>query len=96
MFNGLIDSTQVQPHTWSSSKSSGGSTWRHRIEQDIANEKMEQQLRENEDYNLQVQEYYMQREEQWDTTFAQQQTVLQVSMIVNNQLLGNWTLNLYY
>jgi hypothetical protein len=28
--------------------------------------------------------------------FAQQQVALQVSMIVNNQLLKNWTLNLYY
>jgi hypothetical protein len=28
------------------------------MEQDIVNEKMEQWLRENEEYNLQVQEYY--------------------------------------
>jgi hypothetical protein len=34
------------------------------------NEKMEQQLRENEEYNLQVQEYYKQREEQRDVAFA--------------------------
>jgi hypothetical protein len=40
------------------------STRHHRTEQDIANEKMEQRLRENEEYNLQVQEYYRQREEQ--------------------------------
>jgi hypothetical protein len=33
------------------------------MEQDIANEKMEQRLRENEEYNLQVPEYYRQREE---------------------------------
>jgi hypothetical protein len=32
-------------------------------EQDIVNEKMEQQLRENKEYNLQVQEYYRQRKE---------------------------------
>jgi hypothetical protein len=42
------------------------------MKQDIANEKMDQQLRENEDYNLQVQEYYRQQEEQRDATFAQQ------------------------
>jgi hypothetical protein len=36
---------------------------RHRrTEQDIVNERMEQRLRENEEYNLQVQEYYRQRE----------------------------------
>jgi hypothetical protein len=40
---------------------------RHRrTEQDIANERMEQRLRENEEYNLQVQEYYRQR----DTIFT--------------------------
>jgi hypothetical protein len=52
MFNGLVDSTQVQLGRWSSSRSSGGSTHRRRMEQDIANEKMEQRLRENEEYNL--------------------------------------------
>jgi hypothetical protein len=60
MFIGLIDSTQVQPWRGSSSRSSDGSTHRHRTEQDIANEKMEQRLRENEEYNLQVKEYYRQ------------------------------------
>jgi hypothetical protein len=60
MFNGLIDSTQVQPRRGSSSRSSCGSTHRRHTEQDIANEKMEQRLRENEEYNLQVQEYYKQ------------------------------------
>jgi hypothetical protein len=45
---------------------------------------MEQQLRKNKEYNLQVQEYYRQREEQRDTTFSQQCVTLQVSMIVNN------------
>jgi hypothetical protein len=89
MFNGLIDSTQVQLPRGSSSRSSGGSTCRHRTEQDIANEKMEQRLRENEEYNLQVQEYYKQQEEQWDMAFAQQQVALQGSMIVKNQLLEN-------
>jgi hypothetical protein len=34
------------------------------------NEKMEQQLRENKEYNLQVQEYYKQQEEQRDVSFA--------------------------
>jgi hypothetical protein len=86
MFNGLVNSTQVQPWRGSLSRSSSGSTRRRRTEQDIANEKMEQRLRENEEYNLQMQEYYWQREEQWDVAFAQQQTTLQVSMIVNNQL----------
>jgi hypothetical protein len=38
----------------------GGSTHRCRMEQDIVNEKMDHQLRENEEYNLQVQEYYRQ------------------------------------
>jgi hypothetical protein len=84
MLNRLIDSTQVQLGRGSSSKSSGGSTRHRHMEQDIANEKMEQQLRENEEYNLQVQEHYMQWEEQRDTTFAQQQVALQVSMITNN------------
>jgi hypothetical protein len=51
-FNGLIDSTQVQLGRGSSSRSSGGSTHHRRTEQDIANEKMEQRLRENEEYNL--------------------------------------------
>jgi hypothetical protein len=60
MFNGLINSTEVQPRRRSSSRSSGGSTHRHHTEQDIANEKMEQQLRKNEEYHLQVQEYYRQ------------------------------------
>jgi hypothetical protein len=63
MFNGLIDSTQVQLPRGSSSRSLVGSTCRRRTEQDIANEKMEQRLRENEEYNLQVQEYYKQQEE---------------------------------
>jgi hypothetical protein len=60
MFNGLINSTEVQPRRGSSSRSSGGSTYRCRMEQDITNKKMEQRLRENEEYNLQVQEYYIQ------------------------------------
>jgi hypothetical protein len=41
---------------------------------------MERRLRENIEYNLQVQEYYKQQEEQRDVTFAQQQAALQVSM----------------
>jgi hypothetical protein len=71
MFNELIDSTQVQLGRGSSSRSSSGSTRHRHTEQDIANEKMEQQLKENEKYNLQVQEYYRQQEEQRDTAFAQ-------------------------
>jgi hypothetical protein len=89
MFNGLINSTQVQHGRGSSSISLGGSTCRCRMGQDIANGKMEQRLRENEEHHLQVQEYYRQREEQQDVAFAQQQVVLQVSMIVNKQLLEN-------
>jgi hypothetical protein len=85
MFNGLIDSTEVQTQRGSLSRSSGGSTHRRRMEQYIANERMEQRLRENEEYNLQVQEYCRQR----DTAFAQQHAALQVSMIVNNQLSNN-------
>jgi hypothetical protein len=54
MFNELIDSTQVQLGRGSSSRSSSGSTRHRHMEQDIANEKMEQQLKENEKYNLQV------------------------------------------
>jgi hypothetical protein len=56
-----------------------------RTEQDIAKEKMEQGLRETEEYNLQMQEYYGQR----DATFAEQQAALQVSMIMNNPLSEN-------
>jgi hypothetical protein len=41
MFNGLIDSTQVQPRRGFLSSSSGGSTLRRRMEQDIAAEKMQ-------------------------------------------------------
>jgi hypothetical protein len=64
MFNRLIDSTEVRAQRGSSSKSSGDSTHHCRKEQDIVNERMEQRLRENEEYNLQVQEYYRQQEEQ--------------------------------
>jgi hypothetical protein len=39
---------------------------------------MEQWLRENKEYNLHVQEYYRQWEEQRDMAFSQQQAVLQV------------------
>jgi molybdopterin-biosynthesis enzyme MoeA-like protein len=96
MFNGLIDSTQVQPQRGSSSRSSGGSTHRRCTEQDIAAEEMEQWMRQNEEYNLQMHEYYRQREEQWDASMAQQPEALQVSMIVNNQVSEKWTLYLYY
>jgi hypothetical protein len=72
IFNGLINSTQVQPQRRSSSRSSGGSTYCRRTEQDIATEKMEQWRREHKEYNLQMHEYYRQREEQWDAAMAQQ------------------------
>jgi hypothetical protein len=81
MSDGLIDSTQVQPQRGSSYRSSGGSTFRCRTEQDIAAEKMKHWMRQNEEYNLQMHEYYRQREEQQDVAFAQQQEALQVSMI---------------
>jgi hypothetical protein len=52
MFNGLINSTQVQFGRGSSSMSSSGSTRHNRTEQDIVNEKMKQRLRGNEEYTL--------------------------------------------
>jgi hypothetical protein len=45
-------STQVQPQRGSTSRHLGGSTHHRRTEQDIVNEKMEQRLRDNEEYNL--------------------------------------------
>jgi hypothetical protein len=57
MFNGLINLTQVHPRRGSSSKSVGGSTLCHRTEQDIATEEMQQWMRQNEEYNLQMHEY---------------------------------------
>jgi hypothetical protein len=59
MFNMIFDSTKVRAERGSSSQSSGASS-HHRMEQDIANERMEQRLREDKEYNLQVQEYYRQ------------------------------------
>jgi aminoglycoside N3'-acetyltransferase len=84
----------VQAQRGSSSRSSGGSTHRHRTEQDITNERMEQRLRENEEYNLQVQEYYRQREKQRDAAFAKQQMALQVSM--SREQLTSRELNTLY
>jgi hypothetical protein len=52
MFNGLIDSTQVQPWRHSLFTSSGGTTHRRRMEQDIAAERMQQWMRQNEEYQL--------------------------------------------
>jgi hypothetical protein len=89
MFNGLIDSTQVQPRRGSSSRSLGGSTRRRPTEQDIATDKMEQWRREHKEYNLQMHEYYRQQEEQRDAAMSQQHELLQVSMIMNNLLLEN-------
>jgi hypothetical protein len=85
MFNGLMDSTQVQPQRQSSPRSSGGSTHRHRTEQDIATEKMQQWMRQNKEYNLHMHEYYKQR----DAKRAQEREALQVSMIVNSQFSDN-------
>jgi plastocyanin domain-containing protein len=48
MFNGLIDSTEVRAQRESFSRSLSSSTHCRRMEQDIANERMEQRLRENE------------------------------------------------
>jgi hypothetical protein len=63
MFNGLINSTQVQPQRHSLFTSSGGTTHRRRTEQDIATERI-QWMRQNEEYQLQMHEYYRQQEEQ--------------------------------
>jgi hypothetical protein len=52
MFNGSIDLSHVHLGRGSLSRSLGGSTRRRRTKQDIANEKMKQRLRENEEYNL--------------------------------------------
>jgi hypothetical protein len=52
MINGLVDSTKVRARRGSSSKSSGCTTHHHYIEQDIVNERMEQRLKENEEYNF--------------------------------------------
>jgi hypothetical protein len=52
MFNGLIDSTQVQPQRRSLSRSLGGTTHCRRMEHDIAIDKMRQWMRQNEEYNL--------------------------------------------
>jgi hypothetical protein len=60
MINGIIDSTEVPSQRGSSSQSSGGSSCHRHTEQDIVNKRMERQLRENEEYNFQVQEYYRQ------------------------------------
>jgi hypothetical protein len=63
MFNGLIDLTQLQHRRHASFTSSGGTSHRHRTEQDIAAERMQQWMRQNEDYQLQMYEYYRQQEE---------------------------------
>jgi hypothetical protein len=52
MFNGISNTTKMRAQRGSTSKSSSGSNRHHRTEQDIANERMEQWLRENEEYNL--------------------------------------------
>jgi hypothetical protein len=85
----------MRAHRGSSSRRSGDSTRRRRIEQDIANERMEQWIRENKEYNLQLQEYYMQWEEQRDVAFVQQLEALQLSM--SHEQLAFRALNtLYY
>jgi hypothetical protein len=63
MFNGLIDLTQEQPQRHSSFTSSGGITHRRCTEQDITAERMQQWMRQNEEYQLQMHEYYRQQEE---------------------------------
>jgi hypothetical protein len=50
---------------------------------------MQQWMRQNEEYNLQMHEYYWQREEQRDAERAQEWEALQVSMIMNNQYSDN-------
>jgi hypothetical protein len=50
---------------------------------------MQQWMRQNAEYNLQMHEYYKQREEQREVERAQEREALQVSMIVNNQFSDN-------
>jgi hypothetical protein len=50
---------------------------------------MQQWMRQNAEYNLQMHEYYKQREEQQEVERAQEWEALQVSMIVNNQFSDN-------
>jgi hypothetical protein len=50
---------------------------------------MEPWRREQEEFNLQMHEYYRQREEKRDVSMVQQKDALQVSMIVNIQLSEN-------
>jgi hypothetical protein len=89
MFNGLIDSTEVQPRRHSSFTSSGGTTHRRHTEQDIVAERMQQWMRQIEEYQLQMHEYYRQQEERRQAQRAQEWEVMQVSIIVNSLFLDN-------
>jgi hypothetical protein len=80
MFNGMIDSREVQDQMRSSSQSLGGSSSHHHMEQNTANMRLQGQ----QDYNMPMHEYYRlwedQREQYFANFTAQQQEVLQVSM----------------
>jgi predicted GTPase len=53
MFNGMIDSREVQDQMRSSSQSLGGSSSHHRMEQNTANMRLQGQ----QDYNMLMHEY---------------------------------------
>ena len=88
MFNGMIDSSEVRASLGSSSQSSGGSIRRRRTEQDIANERMEQRLRAQEEYNKQMHEYNKQMHE----FFAQREQMFQVSMRLQQFAFGAFSI----
>ena len=73
MFNGMINSSEVRASLGSSSQSSGGNIRRRRTEQDIANERTEQRLRAQEEYNKQMHEFFAQREQMFQVCMRFQQ-----------------------
>jgi hypothetical protein len=52
MFNGMTDSIEMRAQSGSSYQISGGSSRHCCTEQDIVNERLEQRLRAQEEYNL--------------------------------------------
>jgi hypothetical protein len=58
MFNRMIDSDEVLARMGSSSQSSGGSSRRRYMEEEISNERLEQQLREHEEFNIRMDNYF--------------------------------------
>jgi hypothetical protein len=70
MFTGVIDSRDVRSQRGSSSQSSGGSIRHRRTEQEILMERMQEELRQRDEfvkaqaeYNLQQAEYNRQQQE---------------------------------